>query len=179
MVWMMAAFAAEPTMQVQIVVEGETLAVYHGAYCSFPRVPGITSRISDVEPPNIDWDHAFDIEAAKKPFSGLIMGDPAFGALPLQVNGDITLPEPSLIRQAIAACEPEKLDRPGLEELLRKSDPAGRSLFVRHLLNKTLKARRCALAERPKLMELALECATNAKCGDYLERLDSAGARCK
>lgn len=172
--WMMLAVAEEP---VQLMVAGETLAVYHGAYCSYPRVPGVTTKPKDVRPPEIQWDFTFDI-ANTRDFTGVTMGAPAFAASPLNLRGDIASPEFPLVRSALAACAPHLMDRPAMEELLRKSTPPQRSLLIRHLINHELREHTCARTHHENLMKHAGTC-QEGKCGDLLDLLAVAGARCR
>ena len=172
--WMMLASAAEP---VQLLVAGETLAIYHGEYCSYPRLPGVTTKPKGVRPPEIQWDFTFDIDGTRD-FTGVTMGDPAFAASPLQLRGDVAFPEFPLVRSALASCAPHQMDRPAIEELLRKSSPPQRSLLVRHLINQELREHTCARTHHSSLMKHASSC-QDGKCADLLDLLAVAGDRCK
>lgn len=172
--WMMLAAAEQP---VQLMVGGETLAVYHGEYCSYPRVPGVTTKPKNIQPPSIQWDFTFDLEGTKD-FTGVTMGTPAFAAAPLQLRGDVAFPEYPLVRSALASCAPHLMDRPAMEELLRKSSTPQRSLLIRHLINHELRERTCARDQRPTLMKHAVTC-QSGKCDELLDHLAVAGARCK
>lgn len=173
--WMMLAAAEQP---VQLMVAGETLAIYHGEYCSYPRVPGVTTKPKGVRPPDIQWDFTFDIDNTRD-FTGVTMGAPAFAASPLPLRGDVAFPEFPLVRAALASCAPHEMDRPAMEELLRKSSEPQRSLLIRHLINEKLSERPCAREQRAMVMKHALSCQQSGKCEELLGHLAVAGERCK
>lgn len=173
--WMLLATAMGADA-VELMVEGETLMVYHGDYCSYPTLAGITTKTVQNGAPKLDWDYTYAFDASKERFTGLINGDQ--GALPLDVVGDVARPESAEVRAVVASCAPHMVKRPALLELLRKSTPAHRSLVIRHLINKRIEERPCAVQERSALMEEALVCQAG-KCEAFLDRLDKAGVRCK
>ncbi len=165
MLWMlMTGEAREPVDETadvlaRVFVDGQVVLLHHGSYCSYPRAPGLTTR-SAAPLPTDEGDAVFSVASLERGFSGVVYlhhGEPV-RALPLEVVTDLRLPSPSVAQweTVFRACRLHTLEGAGLPELLRRVNPATRSVIVRVLTNQALEA--CGIGGREGLVEAAIGC---------------------
>ena len=168
-----AARAEAPS--IHLVVEGETVAVHHGEYCSFPRLAGVTTETAgaSVEP---GWDVVFDAGSLSRTFSGLVRveGETPVGAHPLAVQSDLKLPgsQAAAWSEAIAACRLYSMEGAALPELLRKLGAPSRAMVVRAITNQAVGQTSCGASQRAELVADAVACGAG-RCEPFLTRLEA------
>jgi hypothetical protein len=178
--WLMTAALAGTSTHV--VVEGQTIAVHHGEYCSYPRVAGVTTETSGPLPER-PLDVVFDPAFLTKSFTGLVRMDDEspVGALALPVEADLRMPspDPAAWQEVLGPCRIHTLEGASLPELLRRLGPEARSVVVRTLATAGVTTTTCGASLRASVVEAALPCG-EGRCDAFVEivgRLHTATCR--
>lgn len=173
--WFLLPSALAEGPSVRVLVEGEEVAVHHGAYCSFPRLAGVTTETSG-EAPSPTWDVVFDSSNLSRGFSGLVRyeGEEAVGAHPLAVETDLKLPgrDPEAWSAALGPCRLYTMEGAALPELLRKLGSGSRTMVVRSLVNEAVTQTSCGASLRTALLEEAFACGAG-RCEPFVLRLEA------